>query len=661
MIPDFGDLQYNLSQIYEALHDKEHGDGKPLPLVVFRSSNKTYVGYKENWKGKFEEKWGHIWSLFLPTENPPSLEAVLKSILNESFNAAVRQVFRGRQKRIYTHIKKKPTLQEELEQQKRYEKFLSEELKGSIDEANPVYLKDFENRSFGPPSEEENSKHRHLTIDFHQATHVFWSIFFDDNKQHKHFCKRLEPFIDKKSAALTDLPFFNALKREGIWINMEGEMHHSIPVTLLSKLHDPALLSVQEKKDFKSWVELFNNYQQKISLGSLSTVLKEAVRILELQGSSTLTMQDLLYWLDKQGCSLLKRDDADHMRWRERLGPEKNPRSENMITCNGKVFILGKLLSPVKEIDDQFKVFELKGHENWVVKIANNSFRLLIEQKKSQMEEEHCGVRFVEAIELDFDGRCVIQERLTSFLSAHEWKSKGPKLTEVEERIALIFANHLYYMMMGGINGEDLSLDCLGLNSEGMLKSTKLLKMGLPNYNEWEEHCLKFSKGNVFVLNFLMHVSQLSQHKIGAYYREAVKHALKTGKTDLGSRALPTEHQEHNQGAENYHKRAKELCGKNGKALQLRELSLKHATAQLQQKDYPHLTGKDLPELIGEKLVYFYDASPTPGILSDQIVHQAVKAVLDHKWKETVLENHSAYYQEKFNLMMSFNEAAIAE
>ena len=208
-----------------------------------------------------------------------------------------------------------------------------------------------------------------------------------------------------------------------------------------------------------------------------------------------------------------------------------------------------------KEIDDEFKVFELKNHPDWVVKIANNRFRLLIEERKAQNEDEHWGFRLVETVDnieedaqkppvrgLDKEGRCVVLEKLSNPLVDCEWKSTEARLDEEDEKIALVFANHLFCMYQWKANAEKLSLNHLLFDRSGVLKSVRLLKKGEPNYNEWEAHCLAASKDNPYVLAYLMQVSKLSEHKVGAYYRAAVLHALKNGETDLLSRPLPMGH-----------------------------------------------------------------------------------------------------------------------
>lgn len=548
----------------------------------------------------------------------------------DAFNEAVCSVFKGRQRRICNTMReiekelgKIPSPQEISEQRKRFDEIVSVELLGSIEKKEP-YLTVFDEKS----NEVEMVHHRVATVAFHQATHVFWSMFIENRAP-----SSLEKLIEGKKSLLKDLPLYNALKKEGVWMQLEGVMQLPIPVTLFSKLKNREILKI--------WVNRLND-QKSISSDSFWNILHEALRIIELEGSSAITFQDLLYQLENAGCTILQREDDLFMSWREKLQPGSE------IACNGKKWTLGPLLGPLKKVDDQFKVFALD--DNHVIKISNNRFRFFIDDKKAELE--HWGFRLVEKVSLDSEGRCVILERLSAPISCHNWTSQSALLTPEDERIALIFANHLYCMNSWDGNAENLSLDHLGFDSQGCLKSTRLLKKGFPNYNDLELHCVQLAKGNPQVLRFLMTVSQLSQHEVGLHYREAIKYAFMNGETNLVSCPFPVGYRS----VANYDERIKKLCQQ---ALNLRESCLKHVTADLRKGENRSLLEKNLSKLVGERLVYFYTASPTPGVMADsQLQEEVVNSVLDGNWKELVLNDYSDYYQERFNFMIQCNLAA---
>lgn len=655
MFANFDDLQAQLSEIHAALLDKSYR-GKELPLYAYGTVSKTNIVYQGSLSGRMIEAWDKTWY-----HNPHTLNSALDTILNTFFNHAVHTAFHGRLRRQWHHMrqiertwKKVPSTQEKAEQRVHFISQLALELRGSVEENDRAYWIYFDNRSSDPFTEREERQHRQMIVNFHQATAIFWSFFLKD--KHKDLRKPLEPLLNA-SATLSDKIFYKVLKNERGWTQFEEVMQMPIPVSLFSKLHDPSSLSADEEEHLESWINRLNQCKNVISLKQLSVILKEAHSIIHLQGFSPLTLQDLLHWIDKQGCTILHCEDAAHMDWREKLQPG------DKITCNGNELILGKQLSPDKPIDDECKVFELANFPDYVVKIANNRFRLLLEAKKAQDQEEHYGVRLVEKIAnletdpqlpavdgLDREGRCVVLEKLSLPISDHQWTSDATELTQEDEKIALVLANHLFCMHQWFANAQNLSLSHLMFDQEGVLKSVRLLKKGPANYNEWEAHCLNASKDNPHVLTFLMRVSKLCEHAVAKYYRDAVAYTLKTGENDLLSRPLPLGHRE-----SFYDKRISELCDQ---ALELRRTTLQHVIARLRKKgEYSSQKEKDLQTKVSDRLQYFYNACPTPGILSTaQLQQQVLDSFTDPNWQEPPLDpDESTYYEEKYDLMMSYN------
>ena len=167
-------------------------------------------------------------------------------------------------------------------------------------------MQDFDHRRPDPLTETQVRNHRQTITNFHQATYIFWSIFV--KKEGEDLRTPLLKYLNS-SSILADRPLFKALRVEGKWVNVEHVMGRPIPVALFSKLHKPLSLTVNESGQLKAWVQKLNNCQQEISLKTLSKILKEVVTIVHVQGFSPLTLQDLLYWLDKEGCSILHGED----------------------------------------------------------------------------------------------------------------------------------------------------------------------------------------------------------------------------------------------------------------------------------------------------------------------------------------------------------------
>lgn len=441
-------------------------------------------------------------------------------------------------------------------------------------------------------------------------------------------------------------------------------MQQPIPVALLAKLHDPTSLTVSETRRLTLWAQALNRCKQELSPKLLSIILMEIMTIIQLQGSSTLTLKDLLFWLDQQGCQLLHQEDPAHMDWRESLS------DGDQIECNGKVLQLGKQISVEKEVEDTYKIFELADDDNWVVKIAHNRFRLLIEDQQVQNEKEHWGVRFVETIAnlardeeeegisgLDQRGRCVVIEKLFFPFDQYEWTSQELKLTEEEEKRALVFANHLFCMIQWKASAQNLSLAHLMWDKEGVLKSTRLLKKGAANYNEWETYCVSAANGNPYVLSFLMNVSKLSEHEMARYYRDAVEYTLETGETDLIGRPLPMGHRQ-----DDYEIHVKNLCKQ---AQELRQNCLTYLIAHLRRKKaYSYKQEDQLQKAIAEQLLKIYRASHTPGRFSPSLQQEVIRKLSEPSLKTVASPlpfDEQTYYQEKHTLMMKYNQAVLKD
>jgi hypothetical protein len=654
----FDHLQANLSEIYAAA---EAAQSQDVALSLYATSPST-VYYQGCWMGQVVKKWDQAWRWMQPTHRLYSVDHALQFILNSLFNQCVRQAYHVRQQRMWNHMRQIDRIwkgQEMTQQRQRYAQFLAKELKGSIENDHSLYLAGFDQWRKEPLKEEEESEQHEAMKNFHYATECFWSLFFiKEDDQRKNIRDVLKRFIS--SSALTDRPLFKALRKEKMWVQLEGELRQSVPVVLLAKLHDPSQLTVEENQRLTEWVQSLNRCKQSISATLLTAVLTEVVRAIHLQGSSPITWQDIVCWLEQQGCLLLDEEDAAYMDKREKLQPGQ------MITCNGKKLRLGRQLSPQKEINDRNKVFELVDYPNYVVKIAHNRFRLLIEDRQAQSAKGHWGVRLVKTIAnlekdnqapavhgLDKQGRCVVLEKLSTSFASHEWNSQSVKLSPEDEKPALVFANQLFCMKEWKLSVQNLSLSHLMWNREGVLTSTRILKMGPPNYNEWEKHCERATKGNVFVLSFLMHVSKLSEHPIALYYRKCVEETLKTGEINLMGIPLPLGHRQMD-----YEIRVKSLCEQ---ARQLREECPKYVIAQLrQQNKYSYEQESQVRREIGERLLAFYRVWPTPGRLPSHFQQEVIRSFMEKIPLPKPIDAQG-YYREKHELMMEYNKACLRD
>lgn len=655
----FSLLQANLNEIYTALHKVDpKSNVQDLPLYA---TSPFHIYLSGTWTETMSQIW-QIWERMQGKTSPPSTENVIKLILTTGFDNAVHCAYSARQKRMMGNMREidelwKSTLQPQdfVEMRKRYEHYLSKEFNESS-KAVSDYLVNFDKRALGPLSAQEAKAHRHTIINFHQATHVFWSLFIK-NKTENIAIRQPLIHLMTSSSTLCNLDFFKALKKEWYWVEMEGWMQCTIPVAIFAKLHDPQSLTASERGCLNSWVQTLNQCQG-IPPKLFACVLNEVINVIYLQGSSPLTLPKLLAWLDEQGCQLIRQSDPAHLDWREKL------KFGDKIECNGKQFTLGRQLSPDKLIHDAFKVFELESHPDYVVKIAHNRLLLLVEDTKASNEQEHWGVRLVETIAdikdmtsgLDSQGCCVVLEKLSAPVDSHVWNSQKFELTKEDEKVALVLANHLFCMSQWKTTAQSLSLAHLMWDKKGLLKSTRLLKKGPGNYNDWEELCEKAAKGNPYVLSFLMNVSKLSEHKMALYYQKAVRHTLKTGETDLIGRALPLDHRQ-----DVYNQHVKELCAQ---AQKLRLDCFEMISADLLRKNqYSHKQEGKLKKSIADKLLELYQVSPTPGRFPPGFEQKFIAAFIKNASEINFLPNPSNiqdYYQKQHQLMMDYNHACLS-
>jgi hypothetical protein len=651
------DLHRNLSEIYLALTNRE--DGKDLNLFAYDDCT---LYFKGSCAARVWEKWSKTYNWLCTSTPSASVQDVLNGVLDPYFWHSVRQVHHARQERIRHHIhqlddahSQHPTLKSE--QKSRYAAFFHKELLGSV-ERNiiDVYKSRFDWLRKTVFTAEEVKVHRHKVINFYAATAVFWRVFIKDTPENQRLREPLKSVV-KSDNYLFDRPMYKAIKKEVKWVQLEGITHQSIPVAEISKLHAPNTLTVDENRRLTLWAKALNDCRQEMSFKHITDVIEEVIKIIEMQGSSSVTLQDLIIWLDQQGCSFLHAEDPSHMDWREGLI------EGSQIECNGKQFTLGKQLSSNKDIDDEFKIYELKSHPDFVVKIARNKFRLAIDAKQAANKKAHWGVRLVETIKdldgrgqaplisgLDASGRCVILEKLNSPISDHVWKSNSVALTSDDEKIALILASHLYCMNQWKASAEGMTTSHLLFDAQGVLKSTHLLKKGPPNYNVWEEFCIQAAKENVFVIAFLMNVSKLIEHPVGCYYRDAVVYVIEKGVTDLLSRPLPKGHNN-----PIYNKRVEDLCKR---ALELRKACLQLAIANERKKgSYTHRQEQELQGKVVERLVHFYKESSIPGALFEEELRKKVLDSLDDANFGILDDQVSDYYSQKRDLLLKRNLA----
>lgn len=644
-------LGANLCEITASLY--AHNENKPFS--IYATSDSTVV-FEGSLLGQAFVAGHRLWKKMQLLKSHAFIDT-LSYILTTQFDHSVHHIYDARQQRIWNVMRQIDLTwnnQEFSEQRNRYKNFLTKELRGSPESNSSIYLADFDRRRKTLQTDSEVRKHRHRVVSFQQNVQSFWTLFVANDAVSARLRKPLECFLATTSL-LKDGIIYQAIKREGMWIKLEGIMELPIPVALLSKVHTPSLLTEDENNCLSIWVKALNEQQEKISPKLLATVLDEVIAIIRLQGTSEIVLQDVLYWLNTKKCALMKQEDFSHTNWREGL------KLGDSVICNGVELVLDKQIGANDADEDIHKVFALRDYPEYVIKIAHNRFLLLLEEKQSSLEAEHWGVRYVQTIltlgdknvsGLDTQGKCVVLEKLYSPFGEHEWTSKTIKLNERDELLSLQFTNHIFCMSQWKATPSNLSFMALMQNKEGVLKSTKLLKKMPPNYNEWEDLCVRAAKDNIHVLRFMMNVSKLQRHKVANYYRNAVTHALQTGKTDLIGRQAPVGYR-----LQIYEKHVEELCLQ---AIESKKSCVKKVIRFLQKKkQYKESKREQIERDVGIKLVHVYLQHPTPGHLPLHLKQEAfdsyvaLNSSLDSE--AMTFEEEQEYYTAKHELMMRYN------
>lgn len=672
MANDFFGLRSNLSEITMALHG--YSQTQQLDLHPLSASQVCYVG---TWMGRvvkwLHEAWRGIQSYFVEV---PSifLNQTLESIIHIAFEKAIHQVYEGRQRRLLGQIKCIEKAQELVPSQEQRERQLGRYLAHIAKEwggMSPALLNESTrifHRVMQEPqvNEPEQTAGRKLFIDFHLATHFFWKLFVKE--RYSPLRKPLEDALQMPSRLLFDQTLYRSLRKEQHGIDLEGILQCPIPHGALSKIQRPNSMTFQERGELKQWIEKLNERHAAISIRQFESILKGIVETMIIHGQPNYSLSMLLHKLDQWGCTFFQQEDPKQMDWREGLQPGRQ------IACNGRVFTLGAQLSPFKVINDGYKIFAIEEHPNWVVKIANNRLKALMELEKIKDESEHWGIhpaRVVENISNDLEGhpingleengQCLIVERLWNCLADYRWRSDEERLEIEDEKIASVLANHLYCQHQWKASSQNLSSFHLLFDSEGILRSSRLLKKGPDDYHIWEQFCCEAAKNNAAVLAYLMHVSKLGEHPVACYYREAVEYTLQTGNTNFLGQRQPIGYEERI-----YLERAEALCFQ---AKAMREACVKHLQAHWRrQGGYNYRQEEQLKNLVYGRLLAAYRKSPTAGVLPLALQEAVIEELANaHAVLQTnrplplISQEIQDYYEEQFQRNMQRNRLMMNE
>ncbi len=666
---DFSGLGANLSEIIYAL--KSYATSESLDLYA---GSESAVSYQGTWMGKGYKVFNKCvrWIKFDFTAQDTS--QTLENIILRQFTDAIKTIYKLKCR--YTAIQVK-WLEEAIPSLVsngvyRFRAYLKNENipLAIIEECDQIFTSETSNKM------ESIEEIRQSIKSFYSAARLFWSILL-----YSEYEKLVNPIqrIISKGDLIKENHMFDSLSKLFFTINLEGILRQYIPVTELAKLLSEQQMTAEEVAKTQSWVNKINRNTAKIDPHEFECVLRNIAETVSIAFKIPDSYEKLILKLDALDCRILRMNDRKHIHDRQRLKPGA------IVSCNGNQFTLEQLLSPEKA-NDQIKVFAL-AHDNSVVKMANNRFRLILDAQKLKSSSEHWGVRHVEIVlnGLDNKGVCVLLERLHNPLSDCVWTCTSPILIE-GDRTALILANHLMYWQQSNAVPANLSLNHLMFDSKGKLKSLKLCKKEAADYGKWENFALLASKGNIHVLNFLMRVSKLFEHSVAKYYREPIAKSIEMGSV------VPTNV------LGNWEEKYKsELLRLSKEACQMGEECFNEIDLMMcDDMNYEAISNTLKQDVFG-KLKALYVTSTTAGTVSgslketliahygeskclslDDFKAQQVKQFKNYtsycqsQLKKLSLYNfetqqvkqfneYTSYYQGQFDLMMKYNKSAIEQ
>lgn len=582
---DFGLLRKNLSEIYYSLHHIRTG---AMPLT--------------DWNGSLYYTGSLLGKLIRWLFGKPAADTINHTI-NTLFHKCVVNGYTTHQKRLCDWVNRigkaanpdAPITEEErITQECRYKTSVETSLgSGNTEIISPLCAVFRESLQNDPLNDASISNTRHVVSECTSATREFWKHATTNQGK-----VLLAPLNLQDDQILHNRTFYKALKVAQSIPDLEALLEMDIPIVALAKLSKPDEMTSYETRSLDEWIEKLNLLKDKIPLKLFENVLTEAFRAIEIEGHYSMNYEDLLVKLEERGCSLLQMKDRNHLRWREGLRPG------DIIWCNEEQLTLGAEIG--NKLDhNAYRVFTVVEQPEHVVRIAINRFRLRIESKLFEKENQHWGIQPA-AIQLDGEGKCALVEKL-EMLPDIAWSSNEKRISEHDWQKAWMIALHLYYMVDARVMPENLSshLQHLGFDADGILKSLSPLKKTSFDYTELETFCRQIHPS---VASFLTVTSGLSQHWVAEFYRNAVKHTLSTGETNILSRR-----QNRTERSAAYENHLEALCAQ---AKQIRSQCIEKVDIRLMRnRSTQFQRAEDLERAVSDMLANYYNSSLTPGSL----------------------------------------------
>ncbi|MDP1880866.1 MAG: hypothetical protein Q8K60_07995, partial [Parachlamydiaceae bacterium] len=420
---NFSELHRSLLEIqFELIHANNTSTKDIVDLNLFASS-RMCVYSQSLWTGKVVELWTKVWTWLPGNASPCKPKVALDFIFSTVFQNAVNSTYECRRNRMIHCIQSINNAfnlsKEQINlQENRYRIDLQEELP-SIDKAHIEVLMEDYYSSEAILNENDLIAMRHTILRFHQATMKFWRFYMSRKVGLDQRKLLYNPILQH---LLPDSHFFNrsfykALIYEGRWVVLESKLQQAIPFVELAKLNHPHLLKEKDKTCLKKWIEKINVCHETIPSKLFLSVIIEVAKLLKIQGSTSQPLFNLVFWLKKEKCIFVKKNDPHQLRRRA-----TNLKSGKTIQCNHKNYTLGKYLGEKRTHLDKYHYYELE-NTNYVIEVPNNGFRSFLRTPQEKNYSFHWGTKLLKTIDIDPKGRFVILEKLPFSLSNHIWTS----------------------------------------------------------------------------------------------------------------------------------------------------------------------------------------------------------------------------------------------
>ena len=669
---DIGLLRANLQEMTVAMVEfneirGRNDQGKALQDLPLRVVSLNKICHNRSWRTFCDRFFGE--------EQPLSdSQVVIKYTLTTLFNRCVKEACYESYKQLvqnWVNIIDESTGRARTDeiciaQRQRYRAYISDAF--GVDNH---YEEDDASSDFTPIDSKKVDRLKQLITSCSNAVRPFWELWI--NKKNAAFIGPVVALLAQEEPLIIDSEKeYQYFKQMQSIIDIEGSLECELPIVSLAKLHQAAALSEDENEQLMEWLQVLNIKKNGIPLPLLEEALIEVVSIINIQSDRQTTVDRLIMELADKGCTLFSEEDYNYMCWRDVLKPGET------IYFNQQPLILGEELESLEDEDDEdyeydkqiskHRVFTLIEYPDCVAVIGRNRFQLMIESARSEIAHWHWGSRFVDSPQigrrdaafingLDSERRYLLTERLTEPLKNMKWPSPAFIHDRKAVKKAMVLANHVYCMHKRHAIPENLDVKSFMFNAQGLLKSTKLTPIAPFNYNTLEKFCCVLANGDPQVLDFIMRVSQLTDHEVAEFYRGAVLYTLMSGETDLASRALSAKNR-HGE----YEERARKLCEE---AMKMREKSADVVMYKLRKEkfDYPDGEGalkEEIMKRVSSRLVGLYATSSTPGImLSKEIRKQAMNQVITSFLRKVIpvaIREVDVDYGKYHDLMMEYNK-----